>query len=54
MEQSAPVKPSKQVHTPHGVVHLPFPEHELGQGVYFEAWAVGEMAAARANDKMLI
>ena len=32
-EQSAPVKPAKQEHTPQGVVHLPFPEQELGQGV---------------------
>lgn len=33
-EQSVPEKPVKQEQTPHGVVHLPFPEQELGQGVY--------------------
>ena len=54
MEQSAPVNPSKQVHTAHGVVHFPFPEHELGQGVYLEAWiGFEEMTAARKYDKML-
>ena len=45
-EQSAPVNPSKQVHTPHGVVHLPFAEHEFGQGV--ASICVGfEMPAAK-------
>ena len=33
-EQSAPVKPVKQEHTPQGVVHIPFPEQDFGHGVY--------------------
>jgi len=35
-EQSVPVNPVKHEQTPQGVVHLPFPEQELGQGVYWE------------------
>ena len=31
-EQSDPVYPVKQEHTPQGVVHLPLPEQELGHG----------------------
>jgi len=35
-EQSAPANPVKQEQTPHGVVHVPLPLQELGQGVYWE------------------
>ena len=51
-EQSAPTKPSKQVHTPH-VVHLPFAEHEFGQGVYFASVRVGGAARRTVKIKIL-
>ena len=52
------MNPLKQVHTPHGVVHLPFPEHELGQGVYLEALDTGalieSMSTLRKNKDTLL
>ena len=39
-EQSAPEKPSKHCHTPHGLEHNPFALHEFGQGVYSDAFVV--------------